>query len=59
MSKNQITLETPLKFIKGVGPKLGSVLEKASLVTVRDIIYCFGRIEVPQKVFMALMKIDN
>ena len=43
MGKNQITLETPLKFIKGVGPKLGAVLEKASLVTARDMIYRFPR----------------
>ena len=43
MSKNQLTLDTPLKFVKGVGPKLAEVLEKSSLVTVNDMIHRFPR----------------
>ena len=43
MSKNQLTLETPLKYVKGVGPKLAEILEKSSLVTVGDMIHRFPR----------------
>ncbi|MCY4321049.1 MAG: ATP-dependent DNA helicase RecG [Bdellovibrionaceae bacterium] len=43
MNKNQITLDTPLQFIKGVGPKLGEILKKSSLLTVNDMIHRLPR----------------
>ena len=43
MGKNEITLDTSLQFIKGVGPKLGEILKKSSLLTVGDMIHRFPR----------------
>ncbi|MDE0092356.1 MAG: ATP-dependent DNA helicase RecG, partial [Oligoflexia bacterium] len=43
MSKNKLTLDTPLQFVKGVGPKLAGVLAKSSLKTVNDMIHKFPR----------------
>ncbi|MCZ0932653.1 MAG: ATP-dependent DNA helicase RecG [Oligoflexia bacterium] len=43
MSKNQLTLDTPLQFVKGVGPKLGEILKKSSLLTVGDMIHRLPR----------------
>ena len=41
--KNPLDLNTPLQFVKGVGPKLAEVLKKHSLVTVYDFIHRFPR----------------
>ena len=43
MSKNQLRLDTPLMYVKGVGPKLAEVLKKSSLITVSDMIHRFPR----------------
>ena len=43
MSKNQLNLDTPLMYVKGVGPKLYEVLKKSSLRTVSDMIHRFPR----------------
>lgn len=42
MSKN-LTLDTALMYVKGVGPKLAEVLKKSSLATVSDLIHRFPR----------------
>ncbi|BDV42872.1 ATP-dependent DNA helicase RecG [Geotalea uraniireducens] len=36
---NRKNLETPMQFIKGVGPKLAEVLAKKGIVTVEDALY--------------------
>ncbi|PYR67891.1 MAG: hypothetical protein DMF88_11270, partial [Acidobacteria bacterium] len=33
------TLETPLQFLKGVGPRKAADLKRAGLVTVEDLLY--------------------
>ncbi|RAP32108.1 DNA helicase RecG [Candidatus Marinamargulisbacteria bacterium SCGC AG-414-C22] len=38
-----LTLDSPLKFVKGVGVKVASILEKLSLYTVEDCFYFFPR----------------
>ena len=43
MSKNQLTLDTPLQFVKGVGPKLGEILKKSAILTVGDMIHRLPR----------------
>ena len=42
-TKNHVELDTPLQFVKGVGPKLAAVLKKGSLFTVHDFINRFPR----------------
>ena len=32
-------LETPLQYLKGVGPRKGADLKKAGLATVEDLLY--------------------
>ena len=41
--KKSLELETPLQFVKGVGPKLAELLKKQSLFTVQDLINRFPR----------------
>ena len=41
--KNYLNWDTPIKYIKGVGPKLGAWFEKAGLKTVHDFIHRFPR----------------
>lgn len=43
LKKNQLKLDTPLQFVKGVGPKLAEILEKRSLKTIYDFIHNFPR----------------
>ncbi|MBI3556757.1 MAG: ATP-dependent DNA helicase RecG [Deltaproteobacteria bacterium] len=38
-----LTLETPIQFLKGVGPKLAMLLEVKGIRTVRDAIFYFPR----------------
>lgn len=35
--------ETPIQFVKGVGPKLGAVFSNREIKTVRDLLYFFPR----------------
>lgn len=41
--KKQLELDTPLQFVKGVGPKLAEVFKKKSLHTVGDLLNRFPR----------------
>ncbi|MCM0605219.1 MAG: ATP-dependent DNA helicase RecG [Xanthomonadaceae bacterium] len=36
-------LQTPIQFVKGVGPKLGSIFKSRGVETVRDLLYFFPR----------------
>jgi ATP-dependent DNA helicase RecG len=36
-------LDTPIQFVKGVGPKLGALLKSRGMGTVRDLFYFFPR----------------
>ena len=38
-----LKLDTPVQFIKGVGPKLGDVLKKKGVVTVQDLLEWYPR----------------
>jgi ATP-dependent DNA helicase RecG len=40
---SEIALDTPLQFIKGVGPRRAEVLAEHGLLTVRDILFFFPR----------------
>lgn len=40
-NQNQITLSTPVQYIKGVGPKLAEKFAKLKLKTVKDVLYYF------------------
>src|SRR5689334_8858318 len=35
--------ETPIQFIKGVGPKLGAIFNSRDIETVRDLLHFFPR----------------
>ena len=39
----ELKLESPLQFVKGVGPRKAEVLDKHGLHTVRDLLYYFPR----------------
>lgn len=41
--RNQLELNTPIQYVKGVGPKLAEVLKKSSLNTVYDFIHRLPR----------------
>ncbi|MFH1347818.1 MAG: hypothetical protein ABIH22_03920, partial [Candidatus Margulisiibacteriota bacterium] len=36
-------LDTPVQYLKGVGPKVAKLLKKLSVTTVEDLIYFFPR----------------
>lgn len=40
---SQLKLDTPLQYLKGVGPKLGEVLAKRGLRTVGDLLHVYPR----------------
>ena len=37
------SLDTPIQFIKGVGPKRAKVLESLNIFTIKDLLYYFPR----------------
>ena len=39
----EIDLDTPVQFIKGVGPKMGAKLQKLGIEKVRDLLFYFPR----------------
>ncbi len=41
--QNSNSLDTPIQFIKGVGPKRAKVLESLNIFTIRDLLYYFPR----------------
>ena len=43
LKKNLLKLDTPLQFVKGVGPKLAEIFERRSLKTVYDFIHHFPK----------------
>lgn len=38
-----VGVETPIQFLKGVGPKLGAIFQKRQIYTVKDLLYFFPR----------------
>ena len=36
-------LETPIQYIKGVGPRRAQVLESLNIYTIKDLLYYFPR----------------
>ena len=42
-TERETGLATPIQFVKGVGPKLGSVFRSRGIETVRDLLYFFPR----------------
>ena len=41
--EHQNPLETPVQFLKGVGPRLASVFKSKDIVTIKDLLYFFPR----------------
>ena len=41
--QNSNTLDTPIQFIKGVGPKRAEVLQSLGISTIKDLLYYFPR----------------
>lgn len=41
MTSSEQKLQSPVQFIKTVGPKRGALMEKSGLRTVRDLLFCF------------------
>ena len=41
--QNSNTLDTPIQFIKGVGPKRAEVLHSLGISTIKDLLYYFPR----------------
>jgi ATP-dependent DNA helicase RecG len=41
--QNSNSLDTPIQFIKGVGPKRAKVLESLNIFTIKDLLYYFPR----------------
>jgi ATP-dependent DNA helicase RecG len=42
-TKTDLGIDTPIQFVKGVGPKLGFVLASRGLATIRDLFFFFPR----------------
>src|SRR4051794_15034440 len=42
-TNKNLYLDTPIQYVKGVGPKLGEVFYQKGIQTVHDLIYCFPR----------------
>lgn len=42
-SRTDSGADTPIQYVKGVGPKLGAVLANRGIATVRDLLYFFPR----------------
>ena len=58
-SKQTLHLDTPLRYLKGVGPRLAEVLAKKNLFILQDLIYWYPRIYRDQKMvynFKSLME---
>ncbi len=56
-----ITLETNVQFIKGVGPKLGALLGKRGIETVRDLLHYYPRAYEDRRAVrnIATLKLDD
>ena len=55
--KNQLELDTPLQFVKGLGPKLADIFKKYSLITVQDFILRFPKSYQDNRVISSLSDI--
>ena len=42
-SHSSNSLDTPIQYIKGVGPKRANVLESLNIFTIKDLLYYFPR----------------
>lgn len=40
---NHSSIETPIQYLKGIGPKRAAALKAIGVQTVRDLLYCFPR----------------
>lgn len=56
-----ITLETNVQYIKGVGPKLGALLSKRGIDTVRDLLHYYPRAYEDRRAVrnIATLKLDD
>ncbi len=54
-------LETPIQYIKGVGPRRAKVLESLDIVTIKDLLYYFPRKYLDRTSLQVIgdIKIDN
>lgn len=43
INKNYLSLESPVQYLKGIGPKRARCLEKIGVATVRDLLYLLPR----------------
>ena len=55
--KSRLDLNTPLQYVKGVGPKLAGFLKKSSLLTVQDFIHKLPRTYQDNRVISRLSDI--
>lgn len=58
-SQGPLTLETPIQFLKGVGPKLAQLLELKGIRTVRDAIFYFPRDYQDRSVLRAIASLKH
>ena len=55
--KGRLALDTPLQYVKGVGPKLAGLFKKSSLLTVQGFINKFPRAYQDNRVLSSLADI--
>lgn len=49
-----LTLDTPIQFLKGVGPKRFAFFKRLNLATLRDLIYHFPRRHEDRRIFLTI-----
>ena len=53
----QFTLETPLQYLKGVGPRRSALFRRLGLVTLRDLVYHFPRRYEDRRTFLPIAQL--
>lgn len=42
-TKNKLTADTPIQYLKGVGPRIAALFESRGIFTIKDLLYFFPR----------------
>src|SRR4051812_5086239 len=58
-AKRALGTDTPVQFVKGVGPRLGSVFESRGISTVRDLLMFFPRAYEDRSLFLKIAELEE